>query len=307
MRLSLGQRARCCLGTVLALSLVLAGSATATAKAPHSASVHPLVGAYYYLWNPENFAGGTLRAHLVPPQLPAASLVDSQSPQTAARDITNARQAGINFFAVDWWPYDAGYSGEDYQQADDAMKDFLAAPNIDQIRFAMFYETWNLGFDPGSESTPVTFQMELHFDSDMSLVRQALLPQPFLSAHRRPSGRLPVPDPNPHRRCGGDDSRRAEGTRGAGLQPLLHRGRGLLARHTGEPQPGGSRPYHDTTGLPHRAVRRDHLVHPVLRRSRFSPRSDQGFHRISGHHRHRGRRATSPERSTAQRPTAACR
>ncbi len=49
------------------------------------------------------------------------------------------------------------------------MKDFLAAPNISQMRFAMFYETWNLGFDPGRESTPVTFQMELHFDSDMVL------------------------------------------------------------------------------------------------------------------------------------------
>ena len=93
--------------------------------------------------------------------------MNSQSPQTAARDITNARQAGINFFAVDWWPYDAGYSGADYQAADRSMKDFLAAPNIAQMRFAMFYETWNLGFDPGRESTPVTFQMELHFDSDM--------------------------------------------------------------------------------------------------------------------------------------------
>ena len=39
--------------------------------------MHPLVGAYYYLWNPENFAGGTLRAHLEPPQLPASSLVNS--------------------------------------------------------------------------------------------------------------------------------------------------------------------------------------------------------------------------------------
>ena len=129
--------------------------------------MHPLVGAYYYLWNPENFAGGTLRAHLVPPQLPAGSLVNSQSPRTASRDITNARKAGINFFAIDWWPDDPGYSGEDYQKADDAMQSFLKAPNISQMRFAMFYETWNLGFDPGSESTPVTFQMELHFDADM--------------------------------------------------------------------------------------------------------------------------------------------
>jgi glycoprotein endo-alpha-1,2-mannosidase len=165
--MTFGPWARCCLGTIVALTLLVAASAPATGTPSPSSGVHPLVGAYYYLWNPENFAGGTLRAHLVPPQLPAAALVNSTSPQTAARDITNARKAGINFFAVDWWPYDAGYSGEDYQQADNAMKDFLAAPNIAQMRFAMFYETWNLGFDPGRESTPVTFQMELHFDSDM--------------------------------------------------------------------------------------------------------------------------------------------
>ncbi len=127
----------------------------------------PLVGAYYYLWNPENLSGGTLRSHLDPPQQPAASLVNSSSPRTAARDITNARKAGIDFFAVDWWPYDPGYSGRDYQQADGAMRDFLRAPDLDQMKFAMFYETWNLGFDPLRESTPVTFQMELHFDADM--------------------------------------------------------------------------------------------------------------------------------------------
>jgi glycoprotein endo-alpha-1,2-mannosidase len=163
VRKTQGRRLQYSVGVVLALTLFLAASAP---PAPAS-SLHPLVGAYYYLWNPENFSGGTLRAHLVPPQFPSSSQVNSQSPQTAARDITNARQAGINFFAVDWWPYDAGYSGADYRTADNAMKDFLAAPNIAKMRFAMFYETWNLGFDPGRESTPVTFQMELHFDADM--------------------------------------------------------------------------------------------------------------------------------------------
>ena len=52
----------------------------------------PLVGAYYYLWNPENLSGGTLRAHLDPPQQPPASLVDSSNPH-AAGDITNG--AGV--------------------------------------------------------------------------------------------------------------------------------------------------------------------------------------------------------------------
>ena len=167
--MTVGRRARCALVAALPLALLVTMTAPATAGAAASPRVPPLVGAYYYLWNPENFSGGTLRAHLVPPQLPADSLVDSQSPKTAARDIANARKAGINFFAIDWWPYDPGYSAEDYQHADAAMKDFLAAPNISQMRFAMFYETWNLGFDPGRESTPVTFQMELHFDSDMVL------------------------------------------------------------------------------------------------------------------------------------------
>ena len=96
MRMTIGRRARCCLVVVLPFAVLLAALVPAPAGAA-SSSEHPLVGAYYYLWNPENFAGGTLRSHLVPPQLPADSLVNSQSPHTAARDIANARTAGINF------------------------------------------------------------------------------------------------------------------------------------------------------------------------------------------------------------------
>ena len=86
---------------------------TAAAAAPSSSDglTRPLVGAYYYLWNPDNIVDDTtLRGHLVPPQVPPAALVNSDSPATAARDIANADKAGINFFAVDWWPYDPGYS-----------------------------------------------------------------------------------------------------------------------------------------------------------------------------------------------------
>jgi hypothetical protein len=93
--------------------------------------------------------------------------MNSASPQTAARDIANAHKAGINFFALDWWPYDQGYSAEDYRWADTNMNAFLAAPDLGEMKFAMFYETWNLGFDPPYEATPVNFQMELHFDADM--------------------------------------------------------------------------------------------------------------------------------------------
>jgi len=172
-----------CLGVTVALALVVAASAPTTAASP---AVHPLVGAYYYLWNPENFAGGTLRAHLVPPQQPAGSLVNSQSPRTAARDITNARQAGINFFAMDWWPY-APHSSPRIAEQANAMQAFLKAPNISRIRFAMFYETWNLGFDAGRESTPVTFAMELHFDADMASFAKDYFHNPsYLRIHGRP-------------------------------------------------------------------------------------------------------------------------
>ena len=52
--------AGCCLGAALTSTLVVAVSAPQRPRAT-SPTVHPLVGAYYYLWNPENFAGGTLR------------------------------------------------------------------------------------------------------------------------------------------------------------------------------------------------------------------------------------------------------
>lgn len=169
---------------VILVAVILSG---APAGQPNEMLTHPLVGAYYYLWNPENMTTGTLRAHLDPPQPPPASLVNSQNPKTAARDITNARKGGINFFAVDWWPYDPGYSGSDYQRADAAMKDFLKAPNLDQMKFAMFYELWNLGTDPPYEATPVTPQLALHFDQDMvSFAEHYFKNQSYLRVDGRP-------------------------------------------------------------------------------------------------------------------------
>jgi hypothetical protein len=156
---------------VLAGSAASPGAGAAGRRAPASPShglTRPLVGAYYYMWNPENLiAGGSLRSQLVPPQRPPFTLIDSNKTQTATRDIANAHRAGIDFFAIDWWPYDPAFSGRNYLTADAAMKEFLAAPDLHEMKFAMFYETWNLGFDAGRESTPVSVQEELHFDSDM--------------------------------------------------------------------------------------------------------------------------------------------
>jgi len=168
-----------------------AGAATASAASAsgsHDGLTRPLVGAYYYMWNPENLiAGGSLRQQLVPPQRPPFGLIDSNQTSTATRDIANAHKAGIDFFAIDWWPYDPAFSGRNYLTADAAMKQFLAAPDLHEMKFAMFYETWNLGFDAGRESTPVSEQAEMHFDSDMLALAKAYFSNPsYLHIEGRP-------------------------------------------------------------------------------------------------------------------------
>jgi hypothetical protein len=165
-----------------------AGGAGASSAARSDGLTRPLVGAYYYLWNPENLiAGGSLRSQLVPPQRPPFGLIDSNKTQTATRDIANAHKAGIDFFAIDWWPYDPAFSGRNYLTADAAMKEFLAAPDLHEMKFAMFYETWNLGFDAGREQTPVSAQAELHFDSDMLALAKNYFSNPsYLHIEGRP-------------------------------------------------------------------------------------------------------------------------
>ena len=168
----------------------VAGAASKTESSPsaHDGLTRPLVGAYYYMWNPENLiAGGSLRQQLVPSQRPPFGLIDSNRTSTATRDIANAHKAGIDFFAIDWWPYDPAFSGRDYLTADAAMKEFLAAPDLHEMKFAMFYETWNLGFDASREQTPVSVQEKLHFDSDMLALAQHYFSNPsYLHIGGRP-------------------------------------------------------------------------------------------------------------------------
>ena len=143
------------------------------------------------------------------------------------------------------------------------MRDFLRAPDLSRIKFAMFYETWNLGFDPVRESTPVTFQMELHFDTDMLVVRRALFPEPLVPAHRRAARRLPLPDADADRRRGRHDpAAPARCSRARGYDPYFI-GDEVYWRVTPEVQlPGGPVLTTDASGGPDRAVRRRHSPTP---------------------------------------------
>ena len=274
--------------------------------AAQSPAVHPLVGAYYYLWNPENFAGGTLRAHLDPPQVPASSLVELPEPADGRPGHHERRQAGINFFAIDWWPYDAGYSGADYRTADKAMKDFLAAPNISQMRFAMFYETWNLGLRPWERVHAGHVPDGAALRLGHGRLRQALLPQSLLPADPRATRRLLVPDPDPDRRCRRHDQGARTVLKAKGFNPFFI-GDEVYWRVTPEnPSPAGPS---DDDAAGARIEQFDAMTSYILYYGdpELLPRADPGLHRVPRHDRHRGRRTASPRRVQPRRPPDGCR
>lgn len=119
-----------------------------------------LVGAHYYVWYPSNFKHGYLRGRLVPPQTPALGLYDSNDPLIAEEHISLASQYGIDFFTLNWWP-------RRKEQNENLFKGFLQAKNIDDIRFCIFFETWDLGFNVDSGATIFTDEVVAHFESEI--------------------------------------------------------------------------------------------------------------------------------------------
>ncbi|HEX4219369.1 MAG TPA: hypothetical protein VHZ02_13410 [Acidimicrobiales bacterium] len=179
---------------VVGVACALAGAACGSAPVatnrwnPHDGS-KLLVGSYYYQWFPQNLQQGTLRAHLIPPQGPDPATDVSADPATAAAAITEANQAGVNFFALDWWPLSTwtGRSLADRQAEDASTAAFLKAPNISKIKFCMMYETYALDFNAADESTPVTSAMEKRFDADMLHFATTYFNNPsYLRLHGRP-------------------------------------------------------------------------------------------------------------------------
>jgi hypothetical protein len=120
-----------------------------------------LVGAHYYVWYPALFAGGRyLRARLLPAQRPELGEYSSSSVAVAEQHIAWAASCGIDFFAIDWWP------GVPERNAiiDQA---FVSARNLGDIRFCIFYELWNLGYDEATATTPFDAAVVERFLADM--------------------------------------------------------------------------------------------------------------------------------------------
>jgi hypothetical protein len=162
---------------LIALALMSCGGHELTSDRPEPYRV----GAYYYLWFPEHFRGnGFLRAQLKPPQEPELGRYQSTDPAVAAQHIAWASAHGLDFLALDWWP-------QEDNRLPDRFNTFLAAPNIGDIRFCVFYESWRLNFDRTTGATTFDEAAVARFERDMVELARTLFPHPsYLRVNGRP-------------------------------------------------------------------------------------------------------------------------
>ncbi len=139
-----------------------------------------LVGAHYYVWYPSNFRHGFLRGRLDPPQTPAMGLYDSSDPRVAEQHIALASRYGIDFFTLNWWP-------QRREQNENLLKGFLQAENIDDIRFCIFFETWDLGFNNDTGATVFTDEAVDRLESEILQIAEIFFDHPsYLKIEGRP-------------------------------------------------------------------------------------------------------------------------
>lgn len=101
-----------------------------------------LVGAYYYVWFPENWKLGWIGDRTDPPIQPELGKYSSRDPKVAEQHIRWATEHGIDFFVLSWWPQDPEIERR-------AQEGFLKARNLGDIKFCLLYESQGLAFHPG--------------------------------------------------------------------------------------------------------------------------------------------------------------
>jgi len=123
-------------GRALALvMLVVAAACDGRDGVSGSADGRWLVGAYYYVWHErEEWQKGYLGPQLVPPILPLLGEYSSADPAVAAQHVRWAAEYGIDFLAVSW-------AGPESQTDRHLQSGLLQAPNLGDVRFAIFYES----------------------------------------------------------------------------------------------------------------------------------------------------------------------
>jgi len=129
------------------------------------------IGAHYYVWYPQNFTQGHLRSRLSPEQEPLLGHYSSNSPAVAAAHIKNASEYGIDFFTLDWWP--------SRPEQNEAIKNgFLNASNIADMKFCIFYETIDLGYDEELRTVVIDDAKKQKFVSDLKSIAKDYFSHP---------------------------------------------------------------------------------------------------------------------------------
>ncbi|HKC11818.1 MAG TPA: glycoside hydrolase family 99-like domain-containing protein [Vicinamibacteria bacterium] len=167
----------CAIGTFVLLSACQQSLGPPVAKLRSEA----LVGAHYYLWFPARFDGGNyLRARLRPGQQPQLGEYSSSSSPIVEQHIAWAAASGVDFFTLDWWPS----APQRNALIDEAV---LTARNIADIRFCIFYELWDLGYNPSSGLTVFDDATVERFLSDMDEIASRYFAHPrYLRVAGRP-------------------------------------------------------------------------------------------------------------------------
>lgn len=152
------------------------GSSGSSGTEKRQVFAEPVIfGAHYHLWYPSNFAQGYLRSSLQPPQEPVLGEYNSASRSVIEQHISWASAAGISFFTLDYWPTRSGFRP--------AIEHFLGAGNIDRIKFAVFYELWDLGFDGPTLATVVSPERSALLRDDFQYFAERLFSHPSYLQH----------------------------------------------------------------------------------------------------------------------------
>lgn len=125
-------------------------------QAPPPATAFTL-GAYYYTWwNQQEWQKGSIGESRYGPY-------HSDDPIVAGNHITDARQAGIGVFAVNWFGGDSDRT---------LRAGLLSAPNLDQIEFCIHYDIAirfslaNLSLDLSKPVPRLAFQRDMQYIAD---------------------------------------------------------------------------------------------------------------------------------------------
>jgi len=95
------------------------------------------VGAHYYSWFPENWAGGTAGEYMEPPIMPLLGHYSSEAGEVFLQHAAWAREAGVDFFVFDWWPRRPEIGKRIYSHV-------VRERRLGQMQFALMYESLDL-------------------------------------------------------------------------------------------------------------------------------------------------------------------